>query len=42
MEFNRRWYEYTGQTAEEAKGSGWTKALHSDEAAMVASGCERA
>ena len=35
IEFNRRWYEYTGQTAEEAKGSGWTKALHSDEAAMV-------
>ena len=35
IDFNRRWYEYTGQTAEEAKGSGWTKALHSDEAAMV-------
>ncbi len=35
IEFNRRWREYTGQTAEEAKGSGWTKALHSDEAAMV-------
>ena len=35
IEFNRRWHEYTGQTAEEAKGSGWTKALHSDEAAMV-------
>lgn len=34
-EFNRRWYEYTGQTAEEAKGNGWTKALHPDEAAMV-------
>jgi PAS domain S-box-containing protein len=35
LEFNRRWHEYTGQTAEEAKGSGWTKALHSDEAAIV-------
>jgi len=35
IEFNRRWHEYTGQTAEEAKGSGWTKALHPDEAAMV-------
>ncbi len=35
IEFNRRWHEYTGQTAEEAKGSGWAKALHSDEAAMV-------
>ena len=35
IEFNRRWHEYTGQSAEEAKGSGWTKALHSDEAAMV-------
>ena len=35
IEFNRRWHEYTGQTTEEAKGSGWAKALHSDEAAMV-------
>ena len=35
IEFNRRWHEYTGQTAEEAKGSGWAKALHPDEAAMV-------
>jgi PAS domain S-box-containing protein len=34
-EFNRRWYDYTGQTAEEAEGGGWTKALHPDEAAMV-------
>ena len=32
---NRRWYEYTGQPAEDAKGNGWTKALHPDEAAMV-------
>jgi PAS domain S-box-containing protein len=35
IEFNRRWYEYTGQTAGDAKGSGWAKAVHSDEAAMV-------
>ena len=42
IEFNRRWHEYTGQTAEEAKGSGWTKALHSDEAAMVVRRCVRA
>ena len=35
IEFNRRWHEYTGQTAEEAKGNGWTKAVHPDEAAMV-------
>ena len=35
FEFNRRWHEYTGQTAEEAKGNGWTKAVHPDEAAMV-------
>ena len=35
IEFNRRWYEYTGQTADEAKGSGWAKAVHSDETAMV-------
>ena len=35
IEFNRRWHEYTGQTAEEARGSGWAMALHSDEATMV-------
>ena len=35
IEFNRRWHEYTGQTVEEAKGSGWAKALHPDEAATV-------
>ena len=35
IEFNRRWHEYTGQTTEEAKGSGWAKAVHPDEAAMV-------
>jgi PAS domain S-box-containing protein len=25
--FSRRWYEYTGQTTEEAKGSGWLSAV---------------
>jgi PAS domain S-box-containing protein len=25
--FNRRWYEYTGQTVEQAKGRGWMSAL---------------
>jgi len=36
LEFNRRWYEYTGQTPEEAKGNGWRKALHPDDVAGVA------
>ncbi|MFL5357341.1 PAS domain-containing protein [Archangium sp.] len=26
--YNPRWYEYTGQTPEQARGSGWTQALH--------------
>jgi PAS domain S-box-containing protein len=29
--FNRRWFEYTGQTFIEAYGSGWTAALHPDD-----------
>ena len=28
---NRRWYEFTGQTEEEALGLGWTKATHPDD-----------
>ncbi|TXR47044.1 PAS domain-containing sensor histidine kinase [Phyllobacterium endophyticum] len=30
--FNRRWLEYTGLTADEAKDWGWVAALHPDEA----------
>jgi diguanylate cyclase (GGDEF)-like protein/PAS domain S-box-containing protein len=28
---NRRWLEYTGQTAEQGFGEGWTKAIHPDD-----------
>ncbi len=30
-ELNSHWYEYTGQTYEEARGFGWMKALHPDD-----------
>ena len=36
IEFNRSWYEYTGQTPEEAQGAGWLKALHPDDIARTA------
>ncbi len=36
IEFNRRWYEYTGQTPEEARGNGWMKALHPDNVTRTA------
>ncbi|MEA2554333.1 MAG: hypothetical protein QOJ65_2509, partial [Fimbriimonadaceae bacterium] len=29
--FNQRWYDYTGMTFEQAKGSGWADALHPDD-----------
>jgi PAS domain S-box-containing protein len=29
--FNRRWYEYTGQTPEESLGDGWRLPLHPDD-----------
>ena len=35
IEFNGRWYEYTGQTPDEAKGEGWMKALHPDDRERV-------
>ncbi|MBE9004289.1 PAS domain-containing protein [Fortiea sp. LEGE XX443] len=28
---NQRWYEFTGQTIEEAQGLGWTNILHADD-----------
>jgi len=31
--FNRRWFEYTGLSVEEALGSGWLGAVHPDDAA---------
>ena len=39
--FNRRWYEYTGQTVELAGEAGWTLAVHPDDLpAAVAKGAE--
>ncbi|HYO58027.1 PAS domain-containing protein [Archangium sp.] len=29
--FNTRWYEYTGQTPEQARGNGWSQAVHPDD-----------
>jgi two-component system CheB/CheR fusion protein len=29
--FNERWLEYTGQTLDEARGSGWTEAIHPED-----------
>ena len=29
--YNRRWYEYTGQTADEAVGAGWTSCVHEED-----------
>ena len=30
VECNRHWYEYTGQSPEEARGFGWADAVHPD------------
>ena len=35
IEFNRHWYEYTGQAPEEAKGNGWINVLHPDDVAIT-------
>jgi PAS domain S-box-containing protein len=29
--YNQRWYDYTGTTEEEAKGTGWARLLHPDD-----------
>jgi PAS domain S-box len=31
--YNKRWYEYTGKTFEESKGSGWQSVVHPDDLA---------
>jgi PAS domain S-box-containing protein len=36
VECNRHWYEYTGQTPEEAYGLGWMNAVHPDDLPRVA------
>ncbi len=33
--FNARWFEFTGQTPEEALGHGWTDMLHPDDLARI-------
>ena len=35
IECNRHWYDYTGQTPEEARGYGWMAAIHPDDLARV-------
>ena len=35
LECNRRWYEYTGQTPEEARGCGWFQTVHPDDVPHV-------
>ena len=35
VECNRRWYEYTGQTPEQARGFGWMQAVHPDDRTQV-------
>ncbi|RAJ93268.1 PAS domain S-box-containing protein [Larkinella arboricola] len=32
---NSRWYEYTGQQPQEALGTGWLRAVHSDDASQA-------
>lgn len=33
--FNQRWYDYTGQTAQQASGQGWTAMMHPDDTARI-------
>jgi len=33
--YNQRWYDYTGQTAEEANKNGWATAIHSEDLAIL-------
>ncbi len=35
LDCNRHWCEYTGQTSEEAKGDGWSRAVHPDDLERV-------
>ncbi|MBW4621154.1 MAG: PAS domain S-box protein [Cyanosarcina radialis HA8281-LM2] len=39
--FNDRWYEFTGQTPDEARGRGWANAMHAEDAAQILSYWER-
>lgn len=33
--FNERWYEFTGQTIEQAAGTGWAATMHPDDAGRI-------
>ncbi len=35
IDHNRRWYEYTGQTAEQSRGEGWKEIIHPDDLQRV-------
>ncbi|MEN6449703.1 MAG: PAS domain S-box protein [Thermoguttaceae bacterium] len=35
VEANQRWYDYTGQTPDDARGFGWMKAIHPDDVEQV-------
>ena len=35
IECDQGWYEYTGQTAEEARGTGWMYAIHREDLERV-------
>lgn len=37
--FNRKWYEFTGQSPEEALGWGWLNAVHLDDRERVVAAC---
>jgi PAS domain S-box-containing protein len=39
--YNQRWYDYTGQTPEEAEGWGWTAVHHEDHRDRVLQGVQR-
>jgi PAS domain S-box-containing protein len=40
--FNRQWYEFTGQTVEEALGNGWLTAVHPEDAPTIEQSCLQA
>jgi PAS domain S-box-containing protein len=40
--YNRRWFDYTGTTLEEARGDGWTRAHHPEHVARVLANYRRA
>ncbi|MDB9529116.1 PAS domain S-box protein [Oscillatoria sp. CS-180] len=42
IDFNQRWFEYTGQTPETAKGRGWLAAIHPDDVETVVANWEAA